>query len=43
MFYRAGAHIQDWHSFTAHARLCCKLSGSEDEGVFVCLCVCGFK
>ena len=41
-FYRAGAHIQDWHSFTAHARLCCKLSGSEDEdeGVFVCLRLC---
>lgn len=36
-FFGVGAQIKDWHSFTAPARLCYKLSGSEDEGV--CLCV----
>lgn len=36
-FFWAGAHITDWHSFTAPARLCYRLSGSKAGGV------CGFK
>ena len=39
-FFSAGAHVKDWHSFTASALLCYKLSCLEMEGVRVCVCVC---
>lgn len=38
-FFWAHAHITNWHSFTAPALLCYRLSGSEAEGECVCLCV----
>ncbi len=34
-FFWAGAQIKDWHSFTAPAPLCYKMSGSEAGGVCV--------